>query len=155
MPVFAKRFTKKEIKSIEGPKAPWLLIVICLLLLAASVNFFGGKSSTNVNIETPNTAILSVDTRAPRIYTVSYKAGVFSPTNLRIHAGDTVRFKNEGFFPIYIIGDTQSGVQSLPGFNSVGDIPQNSYFSFTFAEKGIFGYHNEKKIDEGGTIIVR
>lgn len=146
---------RKQIKSIEGPKAPWLLIVICLVLLAISVNFFGKKSFVGTSIQTPVTAVLSADTREPRIYTVSYRAGVFSPTNLRIHAGDTVRFKNEGFFPIYIISDTQSGIQGLPGFNSVGDIPQNSYFAFTFAEKGIFGYHNEKNPDESGTIIVR
>ena len=43
----------------------------------------------------------------------------------------------------------------LLGLDSVGDIPQGSYFAYTFSEKGIFGYHNEKKPEEAGTIIVR
>ena len=147
---------KREIKSIDGPKAPWLLIVLCLVLLAAAVSFFGGKADNidNSSVISPN-LVLSSDTKSTRIYTVSYKAGVFSPTNLRIHAGDTVRFKNESFFPIHIVSDPESGHPALPGFDSVGDVPQNSYFSFTFSDKGIFGYHNRKSIDEGGTIIVR
>ena len=98
-----------------------------------------------LSIKEPSTP----ETREPRMYSVSYKNGVFSPTNLRIHAGDTVRFKNEGLFGIRIL----SG--SYIGFDSIGDIPQGSYFSFTFAAKGIFDYSNNKNPDEKGTIIVR
>ena len=76
---------------------------------------------------------------------------MFSLKNLRIHAGDTVRFKNEGFFGIRVITDNNQ----LPGFDSVGNIPQSSYFSYTFAERGIFGYHNYDKPAEQGSIIVR
>ena len=147
---------KREIKSIDGPNGPWLLIILCLVLLAAAVSFFGEKSSTTGNNSVAETnQILSSDTKSTRVYTVSYKAGVFSPTNLRIHAGATVRFKNEGFFPIHIVSDLESGHSALPGLDSIGDVPQNSYFSFTFSDKGIFGYHNDKSLDEGGTIIVR
>ena len=146
----------KQIKSIEGPRAPWLLIVLFLVLMAVAVSFFGGRSEisneTDESIATPS---ITVESRVPRIYTISYKVGVFSPTNLRIHSGDTIRFKNEGFFPIHIISDGAPGYQDLPGFDSVGDIPQNSYFSLTFSEKGIFGYHNMRQPDENGTIIVR
>lgn len=94
-------------------------------------------------------------TREPRFYTVSYKSGVFSPTNLRIHAGDTVKFKNDGFFSIRIVSDPQPVGSNIPGFDSVGDIPQGSYFSYTFAQVGIFGYHNNKDSEEQGSIIVR
>ena len=149
-------FQKKDLKSIEGPKAPWVLIFLCLVLLAVAVSFFGQKSLVSQNpLDNSVSPSIPLETKAPRIYTVSYKAGVFSPTNLRIHAGDTVRFKNEGFFAIHIASDDSTGSQKLAGFDSIGDIPQNSYFSFTFSEKGIFGYHNEKRTDEAGTIIVR
>lgn len=146
----------KQIKPIDGPRAPWFLIVLFLVLMAMAVSFFGDRSDVlngsedNISIPSP-----TPESRLPRIYTVSYKAGVFSPTNLRIHAGDTIRFKNEGFFPIHVISDGASGHQDLPGFDSIGDIPQNSYFSFTFSGKGIFGYHNMRQSDESGTIIVR
>src|SRR3989344_2228056 len=129
----------------------WLLIILVLVLLAFSVSIFrqpkvpnaSGQGNISSSIEpTP-------EVRQPRVYSVSYRNGVFSPTNLRIHAGDTVRFKNENIFPIRIVGD------DLVGFDSVGDVPQGSFFAFTFAARGIFSYHNEKSPDESATIIVR
>lgn len=143
---------RKEVKPIEGPKGPWFLIIFFLVLLAASVAYLGEKRPPAGN---GDNIIPIADSRTPRVYTVSYKSGVFSPTNLRIHAGDTVRFKNEGFLGIRIVSDPHPKHGDLPGFDSIGDIPQNSYFSFTFSSKGIFGYHNENSPDENGTIIVR
>ncbi len=127
---------------------PWLLIVLVLILLAFSVSMFRQPivPDTSDNI---GSSVGPTPTAQPRVYTVSYRNAVFSPTNLRIHAGDTVRFKNEGIFPIRIVGD------DLVGFDSIGDVPQGSFFAFTFAARGIFSYHNEKSPDESATIIVR
>ena len=123
------------------------MIIIMLMMLAGAVTTLSKPEDLISQIPT----VTPGEDRELRIYTISYKGGVFSPTNLRIHAGDTVRFKNEGFFGIRVITDNNQ----LPGFDSVGNIPQSSYFSYTFAEKGIFGYHNDDKPDEQGTIIVR
>ena len=131
----------------HNPAALWVLIIVMLLLLAGSIRILGNPKDLTSNIPT----ITPEATREPRFYTVTYKSGVFSPTNLRIHSGDTVRFKNESFFGIRIVTDNNQ----LPGFDSVGSIPQSSYFSYTFAEKGIFGYHNNDKVEEEGSIIVR
>lgn len=131
----------------HNPALFWLFIIALLALSAVAVQMLGVSPNLSSQISTPSPQI----TREPRFYTVTYKSGVFSPTNLRIHAGDTVRFKNDGFFSIRIITDNNQ----LPGFDSVGAIPQGSYFSYTFAEKGIFGYHNDDDPEEQGTIIVR
>jgi len=123
-------YKEKNPKALKNSGLSWLLIVLVLVLSALSVSMFRpsavdtpglpGQSSIGTSLEpTP-------DTRQPRVYTISYRNGVFSPTNLRIHAGDTVRFKNESVFPIRIVGD------DLVGFDSVGDIPQGSFFAFTF-----------------------
>lgn len=150
-------FELKLISSIKNgpdrhnPAVFWVLIIVMLLLLGGSIQILGDSRDLSSNIPT----ITSEISREPRFYTVSYKSGVFSPTNLRIHAGDTVRFKNESFFGIRIVSDPHPAHNQLPGLDSVGDIPQGSYFSYTFSEKGIFGYHNEKKLEEAGTIIVR
>ena len=140
---------EKRLRTLDGSGLSWLLIVLVLVLLALSVSMFrqpvvpGTSGNIGTSLEpTP-------EIKQPRVYTVSYRNGVFSPTNLRIHAGDTVRFKNEGIFPINVVGD------DLVGFDSVGDVPQGSFFAFTFAAKGIFSYHNEKSSDEVGTIMVR
>ena len=135
----------------RNPAVFWVLIIVMLLLLAGSIQILGDSRNLSSNIPTMTPEII----RESRFYTVSYKSGVFSPTNLRIHAGDTVRFKNESFFGIRIVSDPHPTHNQLLGLDSVGDIPQGSYFAYTFSEKGIFGYHNEKKPEEAGTIIVR
>jgi plastocyanin len=139
-------------KFLNNSGLVWFLIIIVLMLLAFSINIFNQPNDINNNLDLDNKVTPTVSAsnfRQPRVYTVSYRNGVFSPTNLRIHAGDTVRFKNENIFPIRIVGD------NLVGFDSVGDIPQGSFFVFTFATKGIFSYHNEKNPNETATIIVK
>ena len=148
-PQLAVARKKERIPTLNAPGLIWLLIVLVLILLGLSVNLLGNSEELANPASTFDVEPVPTETRQPRIYTVSYKNGVFSPTNLRIHAGDTVRFKNEGVFPIRIISD------SYLGFDSVGDIPQGSFFSFTFAAKGIFDYHNNRDAEEKGTIIVR
>lgn len=135
----------------HNPAVFWVLIVVLMLVLGGAVKVLGKPISLSSKIS----ASSPEGFREPRFYTVSYKSGVFSPTNLRIHIGDTVRFKNESFFSIRIVSDPQIVGGQVPVFDSVGNIPQGSYFSYTFAEKGIFGYHNNKDSEEQGTIIVR
>jgi len=149
-PQLAVKRTKK-LPTIKEPGLFWMLIILTLVLFGLAVSLLGKTHNIGTDFPTPSETV-SADVKSSRIYTVSYKGGVFSPTNLRIHAGDTVRFKNEGIFPIRIVSGPDS---SLAGFDSVGDIPQGSYFSFTFAAKGIFDYHNNRDLKEIGTIIVR
>ncbi len=148
-PQLVKKDERPTFHKANEPGISWLLIIFLLILVVLAVIIFGSAQqslSGPVPTSTPETA---TPTTQPRIYTVSYDAGVFSPTNLRIHAGDTVRFKNESIFPIHILSE------DLVGFDSVGDIPQGSYFSFTFAARGTFSYQNSHNTDQGGSIIVR
>jgi len=151
-PDFNPQLARKEEERLNTFSANgmfWLLIILVLILLALAVTILGSRenlsSAANSISPSPSEAYI------PRIYTVSYKNGVFSPTNLRIHAGDTVRFRNDSLFPIRIVGDDDQ----VPGFDSISDVPQGSSFGVTFAAKGIFGYHNGKNADETGTIMVR
>ncbi len=136
-------------RTAHAPGISWLIVIFLLILSALSVIHFG-----NLQPAVSPTPTTIVDNSAtpivqPRIYTISYNSGVFSPTNLRIHAGDTVRFRNDSIFPIRIVSD------DLVGFDSIGDIPQESYFSFTFAARGTFSYRNKNNSDQTGAIIVR
>lgn len=141
---------EKETRALNNSAGlSWLLIVVVLILLAFSVSMFRGPVVSDTTGHIGSSVGPTPDIIQPRVYTVSYRNGVFSPTNLRIHAGDTVRFKNESIFSIRIVGD------DLVGFDSIGDVPQGSFFAFTFAAKGIFSYHNNKNSEESATIIVR
>lgn len=136
--------------SENQPGISWLLIIFALALLAVAILVFNQPSDKLAGGGTPTaTPDASSTPGAQRLYTISYDSGVFSPTNLRIHAGDTVRFKNDSIFPIRIFSE------DLAGFDSIGDVPQGSYFSYTFAARGTFSYYNSRSSDQGGTIIVR
>ena len=140
---------KKPFHKANAPGIAWLLIIFLLILLAVAISIFANPAQLATSpTPTPTSGQPSPSTQ-PRIYTISYDAGVFSPTNLRIHAGDTVRIKNESIFPIHIVSD------DIVGFDSIGDIPQGSYFSYTFAARGTFSYHNTHNPDQNGTVIVR
>lgn len=138
-------------RSTPDPARPhlWPLILIVLLLLSVAVGIFGSSESA-----TPVPTVSGTPERQARIYTISYRFGVFSPTNLRIHAGDTVRFRNDSPLPIRIVAQLQPG-QRTPEFDSIGEIAPDGYFSYTFAMAGIFGYNNYSDKDQAGIIIVR
>ena len=126
----------------------WFLIVLALVLFTGSVFYFtkDAPSGQEANLNNQGNYL-------GKVYTVYYTKGVFSPTNLQINIGDTVRFSNDSLAPVRIKSDSES---ELPGFDSVSDIPPQGIFSYTFAKRGIFDYRNERKLEQrGGTIIVK
>jgi plastocyanin len=131
----------------------WLLIILVLMGFAAAAMYFERDTQGLAAIQSP--VNYPTPSRPARIYTVYYGLGVFSPTNIRVHVGDSVKFQNDSKLPIRIISDRTNGVPDLAGFDSIGDVPPDSAFSFTFSEAGIFGYYNGKNTAEEGTVIVR
>ncbi|MBI4117428.1 MAG: hypothetical protein HY451_01975 [Parcubacteria group bacterium] len=127
----------------------WVLTVLILLLFAGAVFFFGKDLPKNqqANFNGPKAS--------SRVYTVFYTSGVFSPTNLQINVGDTVRFLNDSILSIRVVSDPHPEHTDLAGFDSISDISAQGVFSFTFTKRGIFDYHNEKRTEQKGTIIVK
>ena len=82
---------QKKLPTISGPGLFWMLIILTLVLFGLAVSMLGRPQNIGTDLPTPMETV-SVDIKPSRIYTVSYKSGVFSPTNLRIHARDTVKF---------------------------------------------------------------
>ncbi|OGN27670.1 MAG: hypothetical protein A2941_01630 [Candidatus Yanofskybacteria bacterium RIFCSPLOWO2_01_FULL_49_17] len=150
MSEFEPQLTKMgNFRKDNEPGLSWMVIIILLALLATAIIIFANPQDMATSTSTPSFDESPTPSMAARVYTVSYDAGVFSPTNLRIHAGDTVRFKNESVFPIRVASD------DIVGFDSVGDVPQGSYFAYTFAARGTFSYYNTHNKGQTGTIIVR
>lgn len=133
----------------HAPGISWLVVILLLVASAFAVVHFGSEQPAVSPLPTGTDMADPSPSAQPRIYTITYDAGVFSPTNLRIHAGDTVRFKNNSVFPIRVVSD------DIIGFDSMGDIPQGSYFSFTFAARGTFAYRNSHNSTQTGSIVVR
>ncbi len=153
MPLNLKEKLRDRSEQAEFHGLPWILIVLLLVLLSAAVLYF----SKNSNYQPVSAANGSRNgaVRPPRAYSVFYSGGVFSPTNLRIHAGDTVKFQNNGFTAIKISPNTAKDQQSGVGFANIGEIQPKNSFAYTFSAAGIFNYHNEKNPNEAGAIIIR
>lgn len=130
----------------------WVLIILLLVLLSVAVLYFG----SDVSYE-PATASTGRNgaVRPPRAYSVLYSGGVFSPTNLRIHSGDTVKFQNNSLAAVRIVPDTEKDQLNGVGFSNIGEISSKNSFSYTFSSQGIFNYHNERNPNEAGAIIIR
>jgi len=127
----------------------WLLIVVLLIVFSIAVMFFNRNNGYDLSSVGNLIDDNKQNKQDSRIYSVTYRNGTFSPTNIRIRSGDTVRIENNGLFSIHIISD------DLTGFDSLGDIPPSGVFTFTFSKEGIFSYYNYKSIEETGTVIVR
>src|SRR3989339_764972 len=115
---------RNKIRTINGPGLVWMLIILMLLLMAVTVIVFSknGVGSGDVLTTPTPTDMPDITAQPQRIYTIAYKNGVFSPTNLRIHSGDTVRFKNEGYAGIRVVTDPHPEHNNLVGFDSMGDM---------------------------------
>jgi plastocyanin len=127
----------------------WFFIVLVLVLFVATIFAFQNDRPRPV-FQTPLPTH-----RQARVYTVFYTSGVFSPTNIQIAIGDTIRFRNDSLSPVRVISDPHPLHTDLPGFDSVSEVPPQGSFTFTFVTKGIFGYHNETDPSQQGTVIVR
>lgn len=138
---------------IEPRGRIWLLILLFLVAMAAAIIFFNrGVDTSALNAGLQDSARSSG--RTPRSYTVFYSSGVFSPTNIRIHAGDSVSFQNNGQLPIKIASSDDSGEAAADFQNGEDLIPKGS-MTFTFLKPGVRGYRNFYDELERGTIIIR
>ena len=95
---------KPEDSELEPEGRLWLLVILVLLIFAASLIYFSRNNLewanlNQVKISNPNSS------RSARLYTIFYNSGVFSPTNIRIHVGDSVKFQNDNDQPIHIQSD--------------------------------------------------
>lgn len=157
------RFFQKLISHGHEDPSPqgyfWVIIVLLLAIMSSSIVFFSRSANYDLSALALPAQISKEPERSSRIYSVFYKNGTFSPTNIRIRAGDTVRFENDSLGGIIggirITSDPHSRHDDLSGFDSIGDIPAGGVFTYTFSIPGIFGYHNEKNISETGKVIVR
>lgn len=142
---------RTEQNAPHGRPHLWPLILLMLILMSVAVALLGSRATPEVVVAVSPTAPAP---RESRVYSVNYRFGVFSPTNLRIHVGDTVRWKNESPLPMKVVAQLQLGEKN-PSFDSVGTIQPGGYFSYTFATVGVFGYFNPSDANESGVIMVR
>lgn len=98
-----------------------------------------------------------------KAYTISYMDNGFDPNSLTINQGDTVIFMNNSsraFWPASDIHPTHGSYPEKGGcigsaFDACSSIEPNQTYSFTFNEKGTWGFHNHLRANYTGVIIVK
>ncbi len=88
-------------------------------------------------------------------WTVSYGNDGFSPRNLSIKKGDTVRFVNNSDEDMWVASNPHPVHTDLSGFDAGHAYTSNQIFIYTFNQQGTWGYHNHVHSSSEGSVIVK
>ncbi len=86
---------------------------------------------------------------------VTYANGAFGPSVLTVAVGMTVTFKNGSLVPVWLASNPHPTHNGYPGFDSMKEIAAGQEYSFTFTQRGMWGYHNHLNRTESATIVVQ
>lgn len=111
----------------------------------------GGTGSTT---PTPSSGG-GTTTTAPKTYDISYTNSCYSPANITIKKGDTVKFANNSTKNMWPASNNHPSHTIYPEFDAKGDISPGGTYSFTFTKTGAWGYHDHSKLNCGGIITVQ
>ncbi|MGI9301525.1 MAG: cupredoxin domain-containing protein, partial [Gammaproteobacteria bacterium] len=88
------------------------------------------------------------------IATVRYRDGEFSPKDVQIEAGRTIKFVNESAQPVWPASNIHPTHSIYPEFDSARPVAPQQSWSFTFERPGIWLFHNHFTPEQGGRIRV-
>lgn len=126
-----------------------------IVLAGAAILILGGAVMlmSSSSTPTPPTQVPSTPTSAlPLESVVKLTSAGFSPKEVRVKAGNAVRFSNE-FKLASINSDDHPTHLKNPEIN-LGEFPKGTTLSHIFKKKGIYSYHNHNNPAQKGVIIV-
>ena len=94
-----------------------------------------------------------IDTTA-EIIVVTYIDKEFSPKEIAVALGQTVRFVNESSGNMWVASDVHPSHEILPEFDNKEAVGNGESYEFTFTEIGQWNYHNHVNPVAIGTITV-
>lgn len=83
---------------------------------------------------------------------ITYDGTSFSPSELKIKAGESVTVKNASSGPVQVNSAVHPTHTLFPELN-VGKIGSGASKSFTVSKAGNFTYHNHLNVSQKGTIV--
>jgi plastocyanin len=88
---------------------------------------------------------------------VNYSATGFSPKDISVKAGQTVRFVNTTASGMSVASDDHPAHTIYPEFDQWKDAKYKGQktYEFTFTKVGTWAYHNHMKETDGGTVNVK
>ena len=147
----------------------YLIILVALIALGAIAYFvLGGPAAEPVLAPTQEETKLPVaePQTLSAVTTVTYTDQGFSPAQITVALGETVRFVNQSSremwvgvddHPTHTKYDGTSRSEHCPGtsaFDQCARSGSGTSWEYTFTKSGIFDYHNHAGASDVGTVIV-
>ncbi|HJL55732.1 MAG: cupredoxin domain-containing protein [Candidatus Pacebacteria bacterium] len=146
------------------------IITIIIIIIIIAVGFFllqdgttedaGTVTNEMTTEETGDTADMIVededtalDTTA-EVIVVTYTSSAFSPKDIAVSAGQTVRFVNESSGNMWVASDEHPTHTVLPEFDNKESVGNGENYEFVFTETGEWNYHNHVNPSAVGTVTV-
>ncbi|MDO8492517.1 MAG: hypothetical protein Q7S34_02675 [bacterium] len=113
-------------------------------------------SKTTVKSATPksNQLVLTPAPLSKTDFAVYLTQNSFSPTNLTIKSGQSIRFINDSSSSMLVTTPPSPNNTSLSELNQNKSVGRGGYYDFTFNRKGSFLYYNNNDRTKTGVIIV-
>jgi len=153
-----------------GLSTPAIVIIVVVLVALAAVGWMVlGSNSDPEPVGDPAgtqpTQTGEVEQEAPddsdeeaalsATHIVTYTNDGFSPANLTINQGDTVKFVNGSNRDFSPASNDHPSHTIYAGFDAREDLGPGESYSFTFERVGTWGYHNHELEGHTGTIVVQ
>lgn len=156
-------------------------LILVVIVVLAGIGLFvwqRGGLSTELTVSTsmsPNplaTASVSASptgssnpsvSPTPQQYLITYTDAGYSPSNITVPLGATITWKNQSTRGMWTAADPHPIHNSYPegggcinsDFDACKQIQPGQTYSFTFKQKGTWGYHNHARSSDRGTITVQ
>lgn len=123
-------------------------VLLVLILVGAGVYFF----QNNKKVSEEDLKITSELTKNE--LTIVYNNEGFSPRELKIKKGQTVKFINQSDRKMWVASDNHPAHEIYPEFDQKEITERGATYEFKFEKSGNWGYHNHTFSNHIGIIIV-
>jgi plastocyanin len=128
-----------------------IIFLVLLLIVILSGCSYGAVNNANPS-QVGNPAAVSGKSGG-NIVNIEIKNFSFSPAEITIKSGDTVKWTNQDEAPHLVASDPHPTHTDLPGLESKSLAKGDSY-EFTFEKTGTYGYHCHLHPSMKGKIVV-
>ncbi len=157
------------------------LIAVLVIVLIAIAGYFAFTYKAGAPVQEPTATTTAETPAAPTednvsagddqfSATVVYSDAGFSPSNVNVKVGETIRFVNTSGHNMWVGADEHPTHTEYDGtstrdhcangeatggtFDQCQAVPAGSFWEYTFTKAGTWNYHNHARSGNGGTVTV-
>ncbi len=115
-----------------------------------------GKPSTKTTSAPKSVVVKTKTAETPEISgtVITFTNEGFSPKQIEIKAGQSVRFINNSSLGMWVASNPHPTHEIYSELNEGKTVGRGGYYDFTFNKVGSWGYHNHVAPSKGGVVIV-